>query len=100
VLDAHFAELHDLPSEAAAGFLADLQHASRAVQRASGAVKINLLSLGNLVPHVHFHICPRTPGDRLVDRPLDMGDVTDSVYSDASYAAYCAALKAALIATC
>jgi diadenosine tetraphosphate (Ap4A) HIT family hydrolase len=89
-------ELHDLEACAAAAFLADVQQVSSAVARLTGAAKINLLSLGNLVPHLHVHIVPRRPGDRFEGRPLDPGDVCADAYAPTEHGCYADALRAAL----
>lgn len=92
----HVVELHDLADAEAMAFLADVRRTALAVQRLTGAVKINLLSLGNLVPHLHMHICPRQPGDRFEGRALDPGDVQASAYQADEHARFVAALSAAL----
>ncbi|KKN66630.1 hypothetical protein LCGC14_0469650 [marine sediment metagenome] len=40
-------------------FMSDVQQAGRAIQKATGAERINYAILGNAVPHVHVHIIPR-----------------------------------------
>ena len=84
----HVAELHDLSPTEAAAFIQDVCRVSAAVQRLTNAAKINLLSLGNLVPHLHMHICPRRPGDRFEGRAVDPGDVCSDVYGPGEHAAY------------
>jgi diadenosine tetraphosphate (Ap4A) HIT family hydrolase len=32
--------------------------------------KINLASLGNMTPHLHWHVIPRHAGDRHFPRPI------------------------------
>jgi diadenosine tetraphosphate (Ap4A) HIT family hydrolase len=93
----HVVELHDLTPDAAGAFVQEVAEVSAAVQRLTGAAKINLLSLGNLVPHLHVHVCPRRPGDRFEGRPLDPGDAVTDVYPPNAHAAYLAQLRAALI---
>lgn len=88
VLRRHVVELHDLPAAEAAAFVADVQRVSAAVQRITGAAKVNLLSLGNLVPHLHVHVCPRKPNDRFEGRPLDPGDVRDDAYAADEHAEF------------
>jgi diadenosine tetraphosphate (Ap4A) HIT family hydrolase len=73
----HAVELHDLGSEEAAAFMRDVCSVSHVVERVTGAAKVNLLSLGNLVPHLHVHVCPRRPGDRFDGLPLDPGHVAE-----------------------
>jgi diadenosine tetraphosphate (Ap4A) HIT family hydrolase len=63
VWDAHVKEMTDLPA-------ADQQHCMRVVLAVERAVrdkvkphKINLASLGNMTPHLHWHVIPRHSGD-------------------------------------
>jgi diadenosine tetraphosphate (Ap4A) HIT family hydrolase len=91
----HVVELHDLTPTEAAALIAEVNVVAAAIQRLRAAAKINLLSLGNVVPHVHVHVCPRAPGDRFEGRPLDPGDTT-SVYRPGEHAAFVAALRAAI----
>ncbi|MCG3129928.1 MAG: hypothetical protein FLDDKLPJ_00666 [Phycisphaerae bacterium] len=96
----HAVEVHDLTNAEVAAFTADLLRVSAAVKRLRRAVKMNLASLGNLVPHLHVHVCPRSPGDRFEGRPLDPGDVCGDVYADAEHESYVAALRLALAPSC
>jgi diadenosine tetraphosphate (Ap4A) HIT family hydrolase len=67
----HAVELHDLPPETAAAFMRDAQRVSAAVQRVTGAVKMNYEIHGNTIPHLHTHFFPRYPGDAFEGRPID-----------------------------
>jgi diadenosine tetraphosphate (Ap4A) HIT family hydrolase len=60
---AHVKEMHHLDSAAYAGFMDDLKRASRAVEKATGCLKLNTVSLGNVVPHAHVHLFPRSGND-------------------------------------
>lgn len=60
---AHVKELHHMDSAAYAGFMADLKRASQAVECATGCVKLNTVSLGNVVRHAHVHLFPRAEGE-------------------------------------
>jgi diadenosine tetraphosphate (Ap4A) HIT family hydrolase len=59
----HAKELHHLNDEDYAGLMADLKRASRAVERATDCLKLNVVSLGNVVQHAHFHLFPRSAED-------------------------------------
>jgi diadenosine tetraphosphate (Ap4A) HIT family hydrolase len=70
VLNAHFKEMTDLQ-------VADQQALMRVVFAAEAALhevmapdKINLASLGNLVPHLHWHVIPRFAGDPHFPNPV------------------------------
>jgi diadenosine tetraphosphate (Ap4A) HIT family hydrolase len=69
----HAAEIHLLPPEAQAAFLRDLVRAGTAVARVFRPDKMNYQLLGNLVPHLHWHIIPRYWGDPAPGRPIDPG---------------------------
>ena len=60
---AHVKELHHLDDAGYAGFCGDLRRASRAVESATGCWKLNLASLGNVLPHLHVHLFPRSISD-------------------------------------
>lgn len=64
VWNAHLAEMSDL-DEAGRRELLDAVLQVEAVQRATlRPDKINLASLGNVVPHLHWHVIPRWHDDR------------------------------------
>lgn len=59
----HAKELHHLAPRAYAGFMDDLRRASAAVEAATHCAKLNVVSLGNAVPHAHLHLFPRSARD-------------------------------------
>lgn len=59
----HVKELHHLEPAAYDAFMRDLRRASAAVEVASGCWKLNSVSLGNGVQHVHVHLFPRSSMD-------------------------------------
>jgi histidine triad (HIT) family protein len=63
--------LFDLSPEGAAACMRTTQHVAAAVKRAFGAPgilisQVNGPTAGQTVPHVHFHIIPRRPGEQLL----------------------------------
>ena len=48
----------------------DLYAAANAVVRAARADHLNVESLGNVVPHVHWHVIPRFVGDARWGAPV------------------------------
>ncbi|MBI5861967.1 MAG: HIT family protein [Rhodocyclales bacterium] len=70
IWQAHVAEMSDL----AAADAAHLLHVVLAVERTLRAVmrpdKINLASLGNAVPHLHWHVIPRWHDDSHFPAPI------------------------------
>lgn len=95
-LRRHAVELHDLSEEEAAAYMRDLRQVSAAVQRVTGAVKLNYEIHGNTVPHLHTHIFPRYPGDRFEGRPIDPRAVTEPVYQAGELARFRRELQEAL----
>jgi diadenosine tetraphosphate (Ap4A) HIT family hydrolase len=66
----HVAEMSDLPP-------AEREHVMRVVlateitlRRLMQPAKINLASLGNVVPHLHWHVIPRFADDRQFPQPI------------------------------
>lgn len=84
---SHVVEWADLTSADGAALMAEIQRVSAAIKRIVGATKLNILSLGNVVPHLHVHIIPRAPHDRFEGRALDPGDVAE-VYPPGDHAEF------------
>ena len=66
----HVAEPTELAPDAAAGYWRDVLDVARAVQAEFRPVKLNLLTLGNTVPHLHTHVLPRHVGDPAAGGPI------------------------------
>lgn len=67
---AHVAEMTDLQGEEAAELMWAVFATERAVRATLQPDKINLASLGNVVPHVHWHVIPRWRDDSHFPRPI------------------------------
>lgn len=66
----HYDRLPDVPPDTLAALVAHLPRIAQALLRVTGAHGFNVLqnngeAAGQVVPHVHFHIIPRTPDDSL-----------------------------------
>ncbi|MEW2290735.1 HIT domain-containing protein [Streptomyces sp. NPDC047841] len=59
----HVAEPTDLPEADAAACWRDTLALGKALTAFYEPVKLNYSTLGNVVPHLHSHICPRYAGD-------------------------------------
>lgn len=70
VWQAHVAEMSDLGAEQRRHLLDVLQAVERAVRAVVRPDKINLASLGNLVPHLHWHVIPRWRDDSHFPAPI------------------------------
>lgn len=74
----HVAEPTDLDDDAAAGYWRDVLAVARVLQAELQPVKMNLLTLGNWVPHLHTHVVPR-----YLDDPAPGGPIAwDAMFSD------------------
>ena len=91
----HATELHQLSPEKQAAFLRDLVRAGKAMARVFESDKMNYSLLGNLIPHLHWHIVPRYWGDPAPGRPLDPGGGVRLLKRD-EYQRIIAELQAAL----
>jgi diadenosine tetraphosphate (Ap4A) HIT family hydrolase len=70
VLQPHVAEMSDLPQDAAHRVMDVVFATERALRRTIEPDKINLASLGNLVPHLHWHVIPRWRDDSHFPAPI------------------------------
>jgi diadenosine tetraphosphate (Ap4A) HIT family hydrolase len=66
----HVAEADDLDAVTASGYWNEVMRAGRAIRMLFEPAKLNYLTLGNAVPHLHTHILPRYIGDPAPGRPL------------------------------
>lgn len=71
----HVAEPDDLDPEQANRYWAEVLATGRAVRARFGPVKMNYLTLGNTVPHLHTHVLPRYHGDPAPGGPIAWQDV-------------------------
>ncbi|HWD55409.1 MAG TPA: HIT domain-containing protein [Acidimicrobiales bacterium] len=97
----HVAEPTELSDEEASGFWGEVAHVARAVAARTRPVKMNWLSLGNGVPHLHVHLVPRPADDARAGGPLE-GEAFDRATTPeipaAALRADAKALRAALSA--
>jgi diadenosine tetraphosphate (Ap4A) HIT family hydrolase len=67
----HVAEPTELHAEEASEFWAEVAAAACAIEARYEPMKMNWLSLGNGVPHLHVHLVPRHADDRTAGGPLE-----------------------------
>ena len=70
ITTAHVAEATDLGTERLFGMMRILFATERAVRDVLRPDKINLASLGNVVPHLHWHVIPRWRDDAWFPAPI------------------------------
>lgn len=70
ILNDHIKEMTDLPVSQRSELMAAVFAVEEAVREVMQADKINLASLGNMTPHMHWHIIPRYTKDKHFPRPI------------------------------
>jgi diadenosine tetraphosphate (Ap4A) HIT family hydrolase len=63
ILNAHIREMTDLPVDERQRLMDVVFAVEAAVREVVRPDKINLASLGNMVPHMHWHVIPRWADD-------------------------------------
>ena len=63
ILNAHVREMSDLPAAERQRLMDVVFAVEAALREVARPDKINLASLGNLVPHLHWHVIPRWTTD-------------------------------------
>ncbi|MBO0835303.1 MAG: HIT family protein [Actinobacteria bacterium] len=66
----HIAEPSDLEPDQAGQYWAEVLAAGRAIRALFKPVKLNYLTLGNTVPHLHTHVVPRYLDDPAPGGPI------------------------------
>jgi diadenosine tetraphosphate (Ap4A) HIT family hydrolase len=70
IWNAHIAEMSDLADAERAKLMTAVNGVERAIRRVVSPAKVNLASLGNQVPHVHWHVIPRHSNDSRFPLPV------------------------------
>jgi diadenosine tetraphosphate (Ap4A) HIT family hydrolase len=70
IWNAHVAEMSDLSDDERVRVMTAVNIVERAMRRVLVPDKINLASLGNQVPHVHWHVIPRFTNDSRFPLPI------------------------------
>ena len=71
----HVAEPDDLDPGQASRYWAEVTAAGRAVRALFNPVKMNYMTLGNTVPHLHSHVVPRYRDDPAPAGPIAWQDI-------------------------
>lgn len=79
ILNSHVKELTDLSDQDSIKVYEALLICERVVRDTMLADKINIASLGNVVPHLHWHIIPRYTNDLHFPNPI-WGTATNNAY--------------------
>jgi diadenosine tetraphosphate (Ap4A) HIT family hydrolase len=70
ILNAHVKEMSDLPPADQERLLQVVLAAESALREVLDPDKVNLASLGNVVPHLHWHVIPRFADDPHFPNPV------------------------------
>ena len=70
IWNAHVAEMSDLPVPERVRLMDVVWQVEAALREVLQPHKINLASLGNMVPHLHWHIIPRFTDDPHFPHPI------------------------------
>ena len=70
VLRRHVTELYDLPAPERATLMEEVSRVAQALAQVFRPVKMNYELLGNLVPHIHWHLVPRLATDPALHSPI------------------------------
>ena len=70
ILERHVSEMTDLTPPERARLMDAVFAAEAALREVLTPDKVNLASLGNAVPHLHWHVIPRYRDDRHFPRPI------------------------------
>lgn len=62
VLNTHEDELYHMDENLRNEYFAEVVKTAQAIQKATGAQKINYGAFGDKIPHVHFHLVPKYEG--------------------------------------
>jgi diadenosine tetraphosphate (Ap4A) HIT family hydrolase len=70
IWNSHVGEMSDLSDQARLRIMTAVNGVERAMRRILAPAKVNLASLGNQVPHVHWHVIPRRSNDSRFPLPI------------------------------
>ncbi|HKO86987.1 MAG TPA: HIT family protein [Burkholderiales bacterium] len=70
ILQRHVAEMSDLPTPQRTQMMEAVFAVEQALRELLQADKINLASLGNITPHLHWHVIPRFRDDAHFPSPI------------------------------
>ena len=97
ILKRHAREMTDLDGAERDGLMAVVYAVEAAVRETMRPDKMNLASLGNMTPHVHWHVIPRYADDRHFPGPVWAAPRRESAVP-AQRSARAGAIAAALLA--
>jgi len=88
-------EIHKLSAEDQQQLMREISFVSDRFEALTGADKMNVAALGNMVPQLHVHVIARFAGDQAWPGPI-WGIVPRKDYESGKLAAFAAEIKTAL----
>lgn len=70
ICNAHLAEMTDLEIAQRSAMMMTVCKVEQTLREVLRPDKINLASLGNMTPHLHWHVIPRYRGDKHFPQPI------------------------------
>lgn len=70
IWNTHIRELTDLSAADRQSFMEAVFKVEAALRKSFAPVKMNVASLGNLTPHLHWHVIPRYTDDAAFPKPV------------------------------
>lgn len=63
-------DFHDVAEADKANLHTEIDHASAVLKELTGAFKLNVAAIGNMVPQLHVHVIARFEGDAVWPKPV------------------------------
>jgi diadenosine tetraphosphate (Ap4A) HIT family hydrolase len=95
----HVTELFHLDRERRTAIMEEVTAVAAALYKLFNPDKINYELLGNMVPHMHWHLVPRFRSDRLWPRPIWAEPHAEVILTPAEYAERIALINRQLLTT-
>lgn len=92
----HHTELFHLDRESRQGLMEEVSRVAAVLSACFRADKINYELLGNMVPHIHWHLIPRKVDDPLWPRPVWAEPHTEILLPAEVYRERCSVIREAL----
>jgi len=92
----HVSELFHLDRDVRQALMEDVNRVAAALDQVFRPAKMNYELLGNMVPHIHWHLVPRFTSDPLWPRPIWSEPHDELHLSSEAYAQRIAAIRTAL----
>ncbi len=97
---SHVTELFHLDKAVRQGLMEEVNMVARALFDCFAPAKINYELLGNMAPHIHWHVVPRFSSDPLWPRPIWSEPHIEKPLLPAGYRGRCELIKNALAGGC